>query len=249
MTPEELEELQSRVGHRFADRSLLVRAMTHASVTDQRKDSNERLEFLGDAVVGLVIGEYLYEKYPARVTPGWFILKIDDPSAAPMVAKTIDDQFRNSSAPTKTGTEQAFAAGFASMWGNIKLLMSTIGMAVVFAILLVTANAMMMNQRERTSEVAVMKTVGFSDRRVFSLIIIEAAVISLTGAFIGLGLAVLLPIVTGFGNGGFFPGFRVTPGTVLVGSVVALVLTVASGVFPAWQAAKLPVVQALRRVE
>ncbi|HEY2025607.1 MAG TPA: FtsX-like permease family protein, partial [Gemmatimonadaceae bacterium] len=108
---------------------------------------------------------------------------------------------------------------------------------------------MMMNQRERTSEVAVMKTIGFSDRRVFGLVIIEAAVISLTGAILGLGLATLLPIVTGFGEGGFLPGFHVTVGTQLVGAVVALLLTVASGVFPAWQAAKLPVVQALRRVE
>jgi putative ABC transport system permease protein len=193
--------------------------------------------------------DYLYEREPARVTPGWFIMKIDDPNAGPVVAKTIDDQFRNSTAPTKTGTEKAFAAGFASMWGNVKLLMSTIGMAVVFAILLVTANAMMMNQRERTSEVAVMKTVGFSDRRVFSLVIIEAAVIALTGAVLGLGAAALLPIVTGFGEGGFLPGFHVTAGTATLGAVVAVVLTVASGVFPAWQAAKLPVVQALRRVE
>jgi putative ABC transport system permease protein len=122
-------------------------------------------------------------------------------------------------------------------------------MAVVFAILLVTANAMMMNQRERTSEVAVMKTVGFSDRRVFGLVIIEAAVIALTGAVLGLGAAVLLPVITGFGEGGFLPGFHVTAGTLLVGGTVALLLTVASGVFPAWQAAKLPVVQALRRVE
>ena len=193
--------------------------------------------------------DYLYEKYPDRVTPGWFIMKIDDPNAAPVVARTIDDQFRNSNAPTKTGTEKAFAAGFASMWGNVKLLMGTIGMAVVFAILLVTANAMMMNQRERTSEVAVMKTIGFSDRRVFGLIIIEAAVISLTGAALGLGAAVLLPKVTGFGEGGFLPGFHVTWGTALMGAAVALLLTVASGIFPAWQAAKLPVVQALRRVE
>jgi len=193
--------------------------------------------------------DYLYEREPSRVTPGWFVMKIDDPNAAPVVAKTIDDQFRNSNAPTKTGTEKAFAAGFASMWGNVKLLMSTIGMAVVFAILLVTANAMMMNQRERTSEVAVMKTVGFSDRRVFSLVIIEAAVIALTGAVLGLGAAILLPIVTGFGEGGFLPGFHVTLGTAMVGAAVALLLTVASGVFPAWQAAKLPVVQALRRVE
>jgi putative ABC transport system permease protein len=193
--------------------------------------------------------DYLYEKAGSGVTPGWYIMKIDDPGAAPTVARTIDDQFRNSSAPTKTGTEKAFAAGFASMWGNVKLLMSTIGMAVVFAILLVTANAMMMNQRERTGEVAVMKTVGFSDRRVFGLVIVEAAVVSLVGAALGLGAAVLLPVVTGFGTGGFLPGFRVTPGTVAVGATVALLLTVASGVFPAWQAAKLPVVQALRRVE
>ena len=122
-------------------------------------------------------------------------------------------------------------------------------MAVVFAILLVTANAMMMNQRERTGEVAVMKTVGFSDRRLFVLVIIEAAVIALTGAVLGLGAAVLLPIVTGFGEGGFLPGFHVTPGTVAVGATVAVLLAIASGVFPAWQAAKLPVVQALRRVE
>jgi len=95
----------------------------------------------------------------------------------------------------------------------------------------------------------VMKTVGFSDRRVFSLVMIEAAVIALTGALIGLGAAALLPIVTGFGEGGFLPGFHVTPGTAAIGASVAVLLTVASGVFPAWQAAKLPVVQALRRVE
>ena len=193
--------------------------------------------------------DYLYEREPTRVTPGWYIMKIDDPNAAPTVAKTVDDMFRNSTAPTKTGTEKAFAAGFASMWGNVKLLMSTIGMAVVFAILLVTANAMMMNQRERRSEVAVMKTVGFSDMRVFGLVIIEAAVIALVGAIVGLGAAVVLPIITGFGDGGFLPGFHVTPGTLAFGAAVALLLTVASGVFPAWQAAKLPVVQALRRVE
>jgi putative ABC transport system permease protein len=193
--------------------------------------------------------DYLYEREPTRVQPGWYILKIDDAEQAPNVAKTIDDQYRNSPYPTKTGTEKAFAAGFAGMWGNVKLLMGTIGMAVVFAILLVTANAMMMNQRERTSEVAVMKTVGFSDARVFRLVVMEAAVISLTGAALGLGLAAGLPKVTGFGEGGFLPGYHVTGGTALIGAVVAIVLTIASGVFPAWQAAKLPVVQALRRVE
>ena len=193
--------------------------------------------------------DYLYERVPDRVTPGWFILRIDDPAAAPQVAKAIDDQFRNSPAPTKTGTEAAFSAGFATMWGNVSLLMSTIGMAVVFAILLVTANAMMMSQRERTSEVAVLKTIGFTNSTVFSIVIIEAAVISLTGAALGLGGAWALPVFTGMGSGGFLPGFHVTGGTILVGAFVALVLTVASGLLPALGAARLPVVQALRRVE
>lgn len=193
--------------------------------------------------------DYLYEKNPKTVTPGWFILKIDDPTAAPSVAKTIDDEFRNSSAPTKTGTEKAFAAGWATMFGNVRLLMGTIGLAVVFAILLVTANAMMISQRERTAEVAVMKTVGFSDARVAQLVVIEAAVISLTGAVIGLGAAIVLPAMTGFAGGGMLPGYQVTPGTVVVGVLVGLLLTVASGVAPAWQAARLPVVQALRKVE
>jgi putative ABC transport system permease protein len=192
---------------------------------------------------------YLYEREPERVSPGWFVMKIDDPNEAPGVAKTIDDQFRNSIAPTKTGTEKAFAAGFAGMWGNVKLLMSTIGMAVVFAILLVTANAMMMSQRERSAEVAVMKTVGFSDGRVFGLVIVEAAVIAIIGAALGLGLAAALPILAGYNEGGFLPGFRVTPETAVIGALVAIGLAIASGIVPAWQAARLPVVQALRKVE
>ena len=104
------------------------------------------------------------------------------PAERPQVGKAIDDLFRNSSAPTKTGTEQAFNASFATMWGNVSLLMNTIGMAVVFAILLVAANAMMMSARERTRELAVLKTIGFSDRRLFGLVMLEAGLITVTGA-------------------------------------------------------------------
>jgi putative ABC transport system permease protein len=166
-----------------------------------------------------------------------------------VVAKAIDDEFRNSTAPTKTGTEQAFSAGFVTLFGNIQLLLGTIGMAVVFAILLIAANAMLMNQRERTGEIAVLKTVGFTDRTIFTLVIVEAAVIALTGALIGLGLAIILPKATGFNAFGFLPGFHVTGGTAIVGAVIALFLAVVSGFTPAYQAARLPVVQALRRVE
>jgi putative ABC transport system permease protein len=193
--------------------------------------------------------EYLEEKTGRPGLAGWYILKIDDPGKAAPVAKAIDDQFRNSTAATKTATEQAFNASFATMWGNISLLMGTIGLAVVFAILLVTANAMMMSARERTREVAVLKTVGFTDRTLFSLVMLEASVIAISGAVLGLGGAKLLYRLSNFNAGGFLPGFDVTARTLLIGSAVALLLMIASGLVPALRAARLPVIQALRQVE
>ncbi len=192
---------------------------------------------------------YLEERQERPGLAGWYVLEIDDADDAAPIAKTLDDQFRNSSSPTKTGTEQAFNASFATMWGNVSLLMGTIGMAVVFAILLVTANAMMMSARERTGEVAVLKTIGFTDRALFGMVMLEAGVIALTGAVLGLGGAKLLYKASNFNAGGFLPGFDVTGTTLALGGTVALVLMLASGLVPAVRAARLPVVQALRRVE
>lgn len=193
--------------------------------------------------------EYLEERTGRPGQAGWYIMEIDDANNAAVIGKTLDTQFRNSSSPTKTGTEQAFNASFATMWGNVSLLMGTIGMAVVFAILLVTANAMMMSARERTGEVAVLKTIGFTDRTLFGLVMLEAGIIAITGAFLGLGGAKLLYKASNFNAGGFLPGFDVTGSTLLLGSIVTLVLMLASGLVPAVRAARLPVVQALRRVE
>ena len=193
--------------------------------------------------------EYLDERNERQGLAGWYIVQIDRPENAPRVSKAIDDLFRNSSAPTKTGTEQAFNASFATMWGNVGLLMNTIGMAVVFAILLVAANAMMMSARERTRELAVLKTIGFSDRRLFALTMLEAGLITVTGAVIGLGAAKVLYQATNFNAAGFLPGFAVTGGTLAVGAVIALLLMLASGIVPAVRAARLPVVAALRNVE
>ena len=192
---------------------------------------------------------YLDEKTGRRGEAGWYVIEIDDPSSAATIAKTIDDQFRNSTFPTKSGTEQEFSASFATMWGNVGLLMNTIGMAVVFAILLVTANAMMMSARERTREIAVLKTIGFSDRRLFGIVMLEAGLITVTGAVIGLGGAKLLYEASKFSAGGMLPGFRVTWPTILVGGIIAIILMLASGIVPAMRAARLPVVTALRGVE
>jgi putative ABC transport system permease protein len=192
---------------------------------------------------------YLDERAERAGQAGWYILQIDRPENAARLAKAIDDQFKSSNAPTKTGTEQAFNASFATMWGNVGLLMNTIGMAVVFAILLVTANAMMMSARERTREHAVLKAIGFTDGRLFGLVMLEAGIITVTGAVIGLGAAKLLYRATNFNAAGFLPGFDVTWSTLALGSVIALFLMLASGVVPAARAARLPVVTALRNVE
>jgi putative ABC transport system permease protein len=193
--------------------------------------------------------DYLEERTGRPGIAGWYIVEIADPNNAAGMAKMVDDQFRNSSAPTKTGTEQAFNASFATMWGNVSLLMGTIGMAVVFAILLVTANAMMMSARERTKEVAVLKTIGFGNGRLFGMVMLEAGIITAIGALIGLGGAKLLYKTSNFNAGGFLPGFDVTIDTLLMGAGVALLLMLASGLVPAIRAARLPVVQALRTVE
>ncbi len=203
---------------------------------------------IGDDVL-IFHHEYFDERIGRAGIAGWYIVEIDDPGHSPAIAKEIDDAFRNSSSPTKTGTEREFQASFATMWGNVSLLMGTIGLAVVFAILLVTANAMMMSARERTGEVAVLKTIGFSDRLLFGLVMLEAGVLALTGAFLGLGGAKLLYKATNFNAAGFLPGFNVTTATLVLGAAVAVGLMLASGLVPALRAARLPIVQALRHVE
>lgn len=192
---------------------------------------------------------YMDERLQHRISPGWYTLQLTDPALAPAVAQTIDDMFRNSTAATKTMTEKAFNQSFVTMWGNVQFLMNSIGMAVVFAILMVTANAMMMTARERTGEVAVLKTIGFTDRTLFLLVMLEAAVLTLTGAVLGLGGAKLLYSGTGFNGFGFLPGFDVKVSTLVIGFAIAIILAVASGLVPALRAARLSIVQALRHVE
>lgn len=193
--------------------------------------------------------EFLEERIGRPGQAGWYILKIDDPANAARISTAIDGQFKNSASSTKTATEQAFNASFATMWGNIGLLMGTIGLAIVFAILLVTANTMMMSIRERTRELAILKTLGFGDRTLFGLVMLEAALIAGIGAVLGLGGAKLLYGATGWNAGGFLPGFDVTARTLYVGAGITLLLMLASGLVPALRAARMPVIQALRGAE
>ena len=179
---------------------------------------------------------------------GIYVLDIADPGRAGDIAHEVDAMFENSGTATRTETERAFQAGFVSMYGNIPFALRVIGLAVAFSILLIAANTMMMAFRERTSEIGVMKTLGFEDGTVFKLVLAEAAIITLGGGVLGSLLAKFAIERSKFNAGGMLPPMQVHWETVLTGIGIALLIGAVSGILPAWQAAKLTIVNALRRV-
>jgi putative ABC transport system permease protein len=179
---------------------------------------------------------------------GWYVMGVTDPDAAPVIAQAIDLGYENSAAPTRTQTEKAFNLAFVGLYGNIGFFLNAIGLAVVFAILMVSANTMAMSARERFPEIAVLKTLGFTDGDVLRLVLVEALVVAGLGLGVGLGLAFLAFNLGNFDMGGFVPGLVVTPPIVLIAAGIALLIAVASGAVPAWQSARLKVVDALRYV-
>jgi putative ABC transport system permease protein len=180
---------------------------------------------------------------------GLYVVDLDNADRGPAVAKAIDDAFVNSSAATLTENEQAFSAGFVSMYGNVPFVLRVIGLAIVFAILLVAANTMLMAFRERTSEFGVLKTLGFQDGTVFGLVLTEAAVVTLGGGIAGAVLAKYLIEASGFNMNGFLPPMAVYWKTVFLGIGIAFLMGAVSGLVPAWRAANLKIVDALRRID
>jgi putative ABC transport system permease protein len=180
---------------------------------------------------------------------GWFVLELSDPRRAGEVTQAVDAIYTNSAAATHTETERAFQAGFVSMYGNVPFLIGVIGLAVVFAILMVAANTMMMATRERTAEVGVMKTLGFEDGTIFGIVLAEAAVITLGGGFLGALLAKVVIEGSKFNAGGLLPPMVVSWATVVTGVGIAVLMGATSGIIPALQASRLKIVDALRRVE
>src|SRR3989454_1412313 len=136
--------------------------------------------------------KYLYESTGRRVGAGLYAAELEDPKQGATVARAIDGIFENSEAETKSETEAAFRADFLAMIGNLALLLNSIGLAVIFTILLVTANTMSMAVRERRTEIAVLKTLGFSSGTVMALIMSEAVLIAALGGGLGLGLGALV---------------------------------------------------------
>jgi putative ABC transport system permease protein len=169
------------------------------------------------------------------------------------VAKAIDARFENSEAGTTTETEAAFRADFMAMVGNLALLLNSIGLAVIFTILLVTGNTMSMAVRERRTEIAVLKTLGFRSGQVMALVLTEALTIGALGGAIGLGLSALIisglrqaPGLGAFLNG--FPNFGLHWSVSSQGLAIALSLGLLAGLIPALGAYRARITDMLRQV-
>ncbi len=177
---------------------------------------------------------------------GWYTVRISDPDAAAKIATAIDQEFANSPFETKTEAEGAFAQGFAQQIGDIgSIVMAVVG-AVFFTILLVAGNTMVQSVRERSEELGVLKAIGFSNRLVLLLVLIESCCIATLGGFSGLGVAWLI-IASGNPIPSLLPVFILPTQTLASGAVLAVALGLIAGALPAWQAMRLRIAEALRR--
>jgi len=192
--------------------------------------------------------QYDYLKEAAFTTNqvGWYIIRISDPQHAQRIVDQIDALFANSHAETKTSTEKAFAEGFAKQAGDIGAIITGIVSAVFFTLLLVAGNTMAQSVRERTGELAVLKTLGYGDGLVMGLVLFESCLLALVAGGLGLLLA-KLATSGGDPTGGFLPVFYLPGRDFALGIGLAVALGLATGALPAWQAMRLRIVDALRR--
>jgi len=197
--------------------------------------------------------EYLEQSLPERRRgqAGTFVILLDSPDSATRVAQTIDNEFHNSTAQTKTESEQAYILGFVSLLGNVKMFLIAISAAVMFTILLVSANTMAMSVRERVREVGVLKTLGFTRATILGLILGEAVMISLAGGSLGYLLSIMLTSgVAKSPAGGFLPPippFQVTVALACIFTAGAIGFL--SSLAPAMNASRTSIVDALRSTD
>jgi putative ABC transport system permease protein len=178
----------------------------------------------------------------------WMVVRVANPDESDALAARIDAQFANSPSETKTATERVMIKQFLEQVGNIGLILISVTSAVFFTMLLVTANTMAQSVSERTNEIGVLKTLGFSGRSILSLVLLESLFITFAAGLAGLGLAWL--VVGGMGEAikNYFPVFRLDSGTLIVGFSLMLVFGVVTGLWPALTAMRLKIVDALRRI-
>jgi len=179
---------------------------------------------------------------------GFYFTRVDTAENMPRAAHAIDDIFHGTPVPTKSESEQAFKLDFIASLGSVKVFILSICGAVVFTTLLVCANTMAMSIRERTREVAVLRTLGFTRENILKLLLSESIAISLIGGLVGVLLGTLVVKAMSRPGIGLPVSMHMTPLTALVVLLVAAVVGVVSGVIPSYRASNLGIVDALRYI-
>ena len=181
-------------------------------------------------------------------TAGFYFTRVDTAEHMPEAAHAIDDMFHATPVPTKSESEQAFKLDFINTLGSVKVFILTICGAVLFTTLLVCANTMAMSIRERTREVAVLRTLGFTRGRILKLLLGESVAIALIGGVLGILLATGAVLFMAQPGIGLPVSMKMTTNTALFVLLVATLVGVISGVIPSYRASNLGIVDALRHI-
>jgi len=201
---------------------------------------------------------FLHYKYLDEATAGsagvrTYRVEIADPQQAGVISHAIDELFESSDAQTHTETEMLYRANAGALGGNLVVLLNGIGLAVMFTLLLVTANTMSMAVRERRKEIGVLKTLGFSGRLVLSLILAEGVLLGVCGAALGLFLGRFLidvlpdaPVIGGLIS--TFPKMNVPPSIAVVGITMGATLGLSASLFPSIFAYRARITELLRHI-
>ena len=213
------------------------------AIFDSEEERQERQIFFHRRYVEEALGN------PGQNGTYWLLL--DDPDAAPAVIAAAEAMFENSDNQVRAETAEAFAASFTEMLGNVQFFFSAIGLAVAVSIFLITANTMAMAARERTTEVSVLRTLGFRRNQVIGMVIGESLLVGVFGSVLGLGLTVgaIGAVTPALDQMGFaFGGFGLDPQNAFTAVGLGVAIGLFSGVFPAVAAARMKIVDGLRRV-
>jgi len=222
---------------------------------------NPELVFMGSYNAGDESNIFFHNEYLnqsdwilANKVTGLYYLKVDSGESVPRVAAAIDAMFENSDAPTKTLTEKQFQLQFMEMMGNVKLLINGISLIILFAVTLIVANTVAMSARERVTEIAVMRTLGFRRGHILTFILSESILMSLLGGFLGVLLAnfVFIPALKAAGNktsiSVWLINFHVSTATLAMAFAISVGVGILAGFIPAIRSSRLKIVDGLRQV-
>ena len=176
---------------------------------------------------------------------GWWMVSLEDPARADEVARAIDKLSENSDHETKTQSEQAFNQSFVKQFADIGMIVTAIVGAVFFTLVILTGNTMVQAVRERIPELAVLKTIGFTDRSVLGLVLAESVLLLVIGGLLGLGLAAVAMPAISAASGGMIQLGTMPAATWGIGLALMLAIGAAVGLIPAWRAMRLDIVDAL----